>query len=120
MTQTAEGSQDAVEPNHLAILQAIAEHRAESNARWEAVDRRLDEHGRILQRLPVVEAGLAASAAITKQYADDQAFKRGMNARVRSATVWGSIVAVALGLWISVNHLFGSGPKLPPPGVGPQ
>lgn len=109
-----------MEPTHQAILQAIAEHRAESAARWSAIERRLDEHGQTLQRIPLIEVDLATNTAITKQYAEDQAFKRGVNARAKVVGVWGAVIATALAIWLSASQIWGHGSKLPPSGIGPQ
>lgn len=112
---------NADEPVTLStVLAALREHRLESRLRYQGIADRLDNHAAQLAELPAMKLELEQYTATIKQYADDQAFRRGVNARLKTAGIWGAVVAAGLGIWLSVSQLFGHGPKLPPPGMGPQ
>lgn len=107
-----------VEPTHQAILSAIAAHRAESRERWRTFDRRLDSVEEKLEVIPSMQTELAANTQLTKQYAEDEAFKRGVNRRAKVMAVWAALVGSVLGALATWKALFGGAP--PPPGIGPQ
>lgn len=103
-----------------AVMLALREHRLESKLRYQDIAARLDDHATQLQAIPAMKAQLEQYTSTITQAAEDQAFKRGVNARLKTVGVWGTVVAIALGIWLSASQLFGHGPKLPPPGIGPQ
>lgn len=103
-----------------AVMEALRAHRLESRLRYQGIADRLDDHAKQLSALPAMQAELQRNTVMTQEYADDRAFKRGVNARLKVMGLWGTVVAVALGIWISVSQLFSHGPKIPPPGMGPQ
>lgn len=102
------------EPTHQAILEAIAAHRAESKERWRSIDRRLDGVDSRLGALPAMQAELTANTVLTKQYAEDQAFKAGLRKRWQHAGMLAGATAGLVGLWMALKSLFGGGPPMGP------
>lgn len=99
------------------VLQVLSAHRAESRVRWKHIADRLDDHAAQLRALPGMKSELEQNTAITKQYAEDQAFKKGMNTRVKVAAIWAAAAGSLLGGAYTIKQFFGGGP---PPGMGPQ
>lgn len=100
------------------VLQVLSAHRAESRVHWKHIADRLDDHAAQLRALPGMKSELEQNTAITKQYAEDQAFKKGMNTRVRVAAIWAAAAGSLLGGAYTIKQFFGG--SGPPPGMGPQ
>lgn len=110
-----------MEPTHAAILEAIAAHRGESAARWEAVAQQLKEHREQLGVIPVMQAELAENTRLTKLYAGDlaarEADKQRQEEHGRKARLWGAfagLAAAGLAVWAGIKSLLSSGPPMGP------
>lgn len=104
------------EPTTGAIMAALADHRTESRVRWKEMDERLDRITETLAELPDMKRELAENTVITRQVAQENAFKTELRKRYTTVGVVAGTTAALIGLWVTIKSLFSGGP---PPGVGP-